>query len=80
MQYVSPMLGADAIWLVARDGQLQRYALVYADDYLGDTLLAQRTYGVKAGYGEPITCTHSADWPFGTITGTLVLAPAPPSG
>ena len=78
VQYVSPMLGADAIWLVGADGQLHRYALVYADDYLGGTLLAQRSYGVKAGYGDPITCTHSADWPIGTITGTLVLAPAPP--
>ena len=77
VQYVSPMLGADAIWLLDTNGQPHRYALVYADDYLGDTLLAQRSYGVKAGYGDAITCTHSADWPFGTVTGTLVLAPSP---
>ncbi|HET6818336.1 MAG TPA: hypothetical protein VFH66_14005 [Mycobacteriales bacterium] len=81
VQYVSPMLGADAIWLVGTDGELQRYAIVYADDYLGDRLLGAHTYGVKAGYGEPLTCTHRADWPgLGTVTGTIILAPAPSGG
>lgn len=80
VQYVSPMLGADALWLVAADGQLHRYAITYADDYLDGVLVASQSYGVKAGYGDPITCTHRADWPVGTITGTIVLAPAPSSG
>ena len=80
-QYVSPMLGADAIWLVNGAGLLQRYAITYADDYLDGALLMARRYGVKVGYGEPLTCTHIAQWPgIGTITGTLVLALAPASG
>ena len=78
--YVSPMLGSDPIWVdMNRDGTLERYAVVYATDYLGDgTLLFTKTYGVKAGYGPVVQCTHFADWGGGvTIHGDLWLAAAP---
>lgn len=78
--YVSPMLGADPIWVdMNGDGALDRYAIVYATDYLSDgTLLMTKTYGVKAGYGPVVQCTHFADWGSGvTIHGDLWLAAAP---